>query len=227
MEGRERAGQQRGVGRQRQRRDRFGLREAQAPGRERVEHGRRGGRVAVAADVVGPQRVDAHQQDRRPAGARPSEPASHFASQASRRRDRPPRPPARHAHAWRYRINGAARSRRDFDAAVDLQTSDFTLRTFNLSIHALTEMIAAFGGVQNARRILTPHLVADTRQAIRRTVKHLNDSGILDVRHPPTARRSPDPCAWSGRSSRTIRRRQSGRRCPSRSPVSSMVLMLV
>ena len=72
MEGRERAGQQRRVRRQRQRRDRFGLLEAQAPGGEGVDHGSGRGPVAVAPDVVGPQRVDAHQQDRRPAGARPS-----------------------------------------------------------------------------------------------------------------------------------------------------------
>ena len=72
MEGRERAGEQRRVGRQRQRRDRFGLLEAQAPGGEGVDHGGGRGPVAVAPDVVGPQGVDAHQQDRRPAGARPS-----------------------------------------------------------------------------------------------------------------------------------------------------------
>ena len=72
VEGRERAGEQRRVGRQRQRRDRFGLLEAETARGEGVDHGGGRGSVAVASDVIGPQGVDAHQQDGRPSDARPS-----------------------------------------------------------------------------------------------------------------------------------------------------------
>ena len=60
---RERPGEERGVGRQRERHDRRRALEAQAARGEAVEPGRARRGVTVAADVVGPCRVDRHDEE--------------------------------------------------------------------------------------------------------------------------------------------------------------------
>src|SRR5262245_58406268 len=68
VEGRERAGQQRGMRRERQRRHGRGMRETKPAGGETVEGRRLGRVVAVAAEAIWAKRVDGNQQYVRAAG---------------------------------------------------------------------------------------------------------------------------------------------------------------